>query len=170
MAKTKKCENCGTLNELGSAYCEKCGTSLYQNTKQTTKNTINKINCPFCGQKIPMNSEQCNYCGEWIDPSAAPNTEMIILGYVSIFITFILSSFFVSAAHGPNNVFFSFAIPFIFPLIIILYLITRKNPKLKKHGVILLIIWIILIIYFCGVYQAEVDRIEEIRRDSPFYW
>ncbi|KZX16722.1 double zinc ribbon [Methanobrevibacter cuticularis] len=120
MAKTKKCMDCGTFNEQDSKFCEKCGNSLNQNdTTKPQESTVNMIDCPFCGQKIPMNSEKCSHCGEWLDPSKDnPHGVSIVLGYIiSIF--------------GWLG------------LIPAIYLLTRVSSSAKKHGVIQLVLSII---------------------------
>jgi len=40
---------------------------------------MSKINCPFCGQQISMNSKKCNHCGEKLDGNRGIGTATIIL-------------------------------------------------------------------------------------------
>lgn len=63
MGKTKKCVNCETLNELGSTYCEKCGSSLYP---VSNNNEIKEITCPYCGKKITNKVNNCPHCDNLI--------------------------------------------------------------------------------------------------------
>ena len=67
-----------------------------------------KSYCPFCGQKIPVHSAQCSYCGKWLDKSKAETSWLIIaLGYI-------------------------FSIVFaLIGLIIAIYLLTRDSSRAK---------------------------------------
>ena len=61
MEKTKKCENCGTFNKLGTVNCEECGSSLYP------VNSVNEENdkyCENCGKKLDEDEKFCNNCGK----------------------------------------------------------------------------------------------------------
>lgn len=170
MAKIKKCSNCGVFNEQDSKFCEKCGNKLYMEKEIKNKSSIvNKINCPFCGSEIPASVKKCSNCGEWIKTHDRGNNFPIILGYASILIAFILSIILYMGSSNPTEALLGFAIPFILPLIITLYLITRKDPKTRKHGIILLIIWIILVMFFYWMYQSDLEsylKLQEARRNA----
>ena len=118
MAKNKKCENCETLNEQDSKFCEKCGNSL---NSEPRYDMVNKVNCPFCGKKMPITAGKCNHCGEWVDPSKDKSHEVeIALGYL------------VSILFGWLG------------LIPAIYLLTCDSPRAKKHGKITLVVSLLL--------------------------
>lgn len=57
------CTECGSLFSEGAEFCRKCGNS-YQEIQQTFNNTNNNVNCPFCWEKIPVDTfSYCCYCG-----------------------------------------------------------------------------------------------------------
>ncbi|MCL2116524.1 MAG: zinc ribbon domain-containing protein [Methanobrevibacter sp.] len=121
MVELKECGNCGTLNEQDSKFCEKCGNALnLEKTLEPKPNRINQIDCPFCGQKIPMNAGKCDHCGEWVDPSKDDShNSMILLGYV------------ISVLFG------------WFGLIPAIYLMTCDSPSANKNGKIQVVISLI---------------------------
>ena len=92
--------------------------------------------------------------------------------YVSMLIAFILSIILYAGPNNPTEALLGFAIPFI----ITLYLITRKDSKTKKHGIVLLIIWIIVIIFFYWMYQSDLESyfiFQETKRnayDNYYYY
>ena len=157
MTKTKKCENCGTLNELGSAYCEKCGNSLYGIKKNENKpDTVNQVNCPYCGLKIPTNVSKCGHCGEWIDRSKS-NTP-IIIGYIVTFLGIAINMF--AYVPHPGGYMIVCILTLLPPLVVTSYLLTRKDSKNKKHGIVLLVILIIFSILCYLVYLGTVQEYE----------
>ncbi|KZX15216.1 double zinc ribbon [Methanobrevibacter cuticularis] len=116
-----KCLNCGTLNDVDSKFCVKCGGIL------KTEDSSNNRLCPYCGSSIPANASKCKNCGEWINKSMKPSNHSlaIVLGYI-----FTLLGGWIG-------------------LIIAVYLLTRDDSRAKKHGGIQLaisIIWIVIIL------------------------
>jgi len=121
MTENKKCENCGTLNEEDSEFCGNCGNPLnFEKLITPEHNMTNRDFCPFCGQKISMNTEKCEYCGKWVDSSKKDSHNVIIfLGYV-------------------------FSLLFaIIGLIIAIYLLSRDSSRNKKHGTVILVITLV---------------------------
>ncbi|MCL2156552.1 MAG: zinc ribbon domain-containing protein [Methanobrevibacter sp.] len=92
-----KCENCETLNDENSKFCEKCGNLLNpKEISKTTNNTNNIINCPFCGQQIQMNSKKCIYCGEKLStPVGIKNSAPLKLAIVGGFLVIISVIFYI---------------------------------------------------------------------------
>ncbi|MGL6298341.1 MAG: double zinc ribbon domain-containing protein [Methanobacteriaceae archaeon] len=81
---SNECEKCGTVNNNDSKFCEKCGKAL--DSINHKSNTINNVDCPFCSQKIPMNSKKCNYCGKRLDGNRGIGIPTIILIVILIFL------------------------------------------------------------------------------------
>jgi len=161
---SNKCEKCGNENNEDSKFCEKCGNSLESNGKTpsnvTSQNIRNEISCPYCGSKIPANVSKCGHCGEWIDRSKS-NT-LIIIAYIVTFLGIVINIF----AYNPMPAAFVLVCIFTLlpPYVITLYLLTRKDSKPKKHGIVLLIILIIFtflcyIIYLNTVEYYNLSRI-----------
>ena len=60
--KSNKCPICGTVNEAGNKYCEKCGEEL--GTKEEVVAEKTTITCPTCGTENEAESKYCSHCGE----------------------------------------------------------------------------------------------------------
>lgn len=63
------CSNCGKKNELGSKFCEECGSQLIEN-QINGNSSLNNI-CFKCGKKNESGSKFCEDCGS----SLAENTD-----------------------------------------------------------------------------------------------
>ena len=113
------CNNCGKEVKEGSRFCTGCGASLTDEIKST--NTQNSgIPCPKCGSLIPFGNVACTNCGNMLNPDK--HTAAIVLGYIcSIFIP-------------------------LFGIIFGIYLLTRPNKDVHKHGIIMIILSIVMII------------------------
>lgn len=167
MARIKKCEKCGSFNEQDSEFCEKCGNSLKsKNIEKSNQNDNNKSKCPFCGLEIPPNVSKCGHCGEWIDKSK--NNTPIIIAYVVTFLGIAINMF--TYVPNPGAYIIMCILTLLPPFVVTGYLLTRKESKYKKHGVVLLIILIIFVIlcyiaYLGTVQQYEINqRMDEMRR------
>lgn len=59
-----KCENCGSLNDLGIRYCRVCGVKVCYDNIKTEKNgqLFDYVNCSECNNKTPKPSKKCRYC------------------------------------------------------------------------------------------------------------
>lgn len=154
----RRCPQCGSTSDDLYGFCIKCG---YEFPKIET----NPNACPLCGFENPDEADFCVKCGtpllfktqlkenSYINPivikrtvegaeQAPPkrsrfDTILVYLGYL------------FSILGG------------IIGIVIAIYLITRKDPKLKKHGYIQLAIfafYVILIgaLYFTGNIPPEV--------------
>ena len=118
MVKTKKCENCKTLNEENSKFCSKCGKSL--NTKKSTElesNLGNKIICPFCRAENDKNVVFCGNCGENLStPQSIKNStplKLAIVGEFLIIISVILSILSMSQLFHPISLLFVIIAPIL---------------------------------------------------------
>ncbi len=152
----RRCPQCGSTSDDLYGFCIKCG---YEFPKiDTDPNT-----CPSCGFSNPDEADFCVKCGtpllfktqlkdnSYINPivikrtsesqEIAPqrsrfNTLLVYLGYLFSILGGLLG------------------------IIIAIYLITRKDPKLKKHGYIQLAIFafyiaVIAILYLTGNIPPE---------------
>lgn len=130
----KYCSNCGEkLENENSKFCSKCGQSLNPTNNQNQENTqgsvgFGQINCPFCGKVIPSNVPKCMFCGHVIN--AEDHKTAIIIGYIG-----------------------TLFIPLI-GIIDGIYLLTRDNKEVHKHGVFMLIeaiiVWFITFMILMG--------------------
>ena len=132
---SKFCTQCGAEMIDEAMFCSKCGSSFGFQTQnqgihsQQSVNQGQNVNqtqgpCLKCGSLTPYNSDICHACGE-VDPhkSKDRHTLAIVFGYI-----------------------FSFLTPII-GIIFAIYLLTRKNKDVNKHGIIQLAIsvtiWIV---------------------------
>lgn len=134
------CKNCGNKLENSAKFCPKCGSSVNDETSPNTQqNTNSGINCPKCGSLIPFGNVACSNCGNLLYQDS--HTTAIILGYIcSIFIP-------------------------LFGIIFAIYLLTRPNTDVRKHGIIMIIISIAIMIiaYFWFSYMAYVNSLRSYR-------
>lgn len=129
------CSYCGErLEDETSKFCSKCGKSLDSTGNQTQQtvqsNTMfGQMNCPFCGKNIPITTPNCPFCGNVVN--AKSYKVAIIIGYVGTLI-----------------------IPLI-GIIDGIYLLTRDNQEVHKHGIIMImesiIMWFIWFISVLGL-------------------
>ncbi len=118
------CRNCGKEVNEGSKFCPDCGTELNINgqTSNTHQNNVNSnftMQCPRCGSIVPY-GPTCPKCGSPLNQEK--HTAAIILGYI-----------------------FSIFIPII-GVIIGIYLLTRQNNDVHKHGIIMIVIAVLIFI------------------------
>ena len=123
------CSNCGKEIKEDSKFCPHCGEGVKQKTPETTSGII----CPKCGSTIPFGSTVCVKCGNSLNQDT--HTAAIVIGYIcSIFLP-------------------------LFGIIIGIYLLTRPNKDVHKHGIIMIVLAIILAIvyYMWFSYMAYVN-------------
>ena len=129
---SKFCTQCGNELEDDAIFCSACGSptdpQAQQNKNQQNINQNQYVNepkgpCVKCGSLTPFSSNVCNSCGE-VNPHKPKESHSaaIVLGYI-----------------------FSLFIPIV-GIIFAIYLLTRENPDVKKHGIIQIIIAIIIMI------------------------
>lgn len=123
MNKMPYCNNCGKEVKEGTKFCSGCGASLSdeEESANTRQNTVNSgTPCPKCGSLIPFGNVACTNCGSLLNPDK--HTAAIVIGYIcSIFIP-------------------------IFGIIFGIYLLTRPNKDVHKHGIIMIILAVAMII------------------------
>ena len=150
----RRCPQCGSTGDDAYGFCIKCGHEF-------PKIEIEKDTCPLCGFKNPDEADFCVKCGtplvfkdqlknnSVIHPivinkvDAEENTKMSSTDKLLIFLGYVFS-----------------ILGGILGIIIAIYLSTRKNPKVKKHGHIQIAIFIfyialIAVLYFTGNIPAE---------------
>ena len=114
------CKNCGEEIKEGAKFCSRCGNPLTDKTPKSTnrQNNITGTPCPKCGSLVPLGNIACTKCGSLLNPDK--HTAAIVLGYIcSIFIP-------------------------LLGIIFGIYLLTRPNKDVHKHGIIMIILSIIM--------------------------
>lgn len=146
----RRCPQCGSTSDDIYGFCIKCGYEFPEIPKSETV-------CPLCGFDNPEEADFCVKCGtpllfksqiennSYINPivikrttegqEIAPkrskfNTLLVYLGYL------------FSILGG------------LVGIIIAIYLITRKDPKLKKHGYIQLAIFVFYIVLIAVLFAT----------------
>lgn len=118
------CNNCGKEVKEGTKFCSGCGASLTDETpsSDTQQNNISGTPCPNCGSIIPFGNVACTKCGSLLNPDK--HTAAIVLGYIcSVFLP-------------------------LFGIIIGIYLLTRPNKDVHKHGLIMIVLAIVMVIFW----------------------
>ena len=111
------CNNCGKEVKEGTKFCSGCGASLTDETP-TQHSNISGTPCPKCGSIIPFGNVACTNCGSLLNQDK--HTAAIVLGYI-----------------------FSIFVPLL-GIIIGIYLLTRQNKDVHKHGIIMIILSIVM--------------------------
>lgn len=152
----RRCPQCGSTSDDAYGFCIKCGHEF-------PKIEIEKNACPLCGFQNPDEADFCVKCGtplalkDQIEnnsvirpvvinkiPSNSENVEITGMEKILIFLGYVFS-----------------ILGGILGIVIAIYLSTRKNPRVKKHGHIQIAIFIfyialIAILYFTGNIPSEV--------------
>ncbi len=150
----RRCPQCGTTSEDKYGFCYKCGWEFEKISQQPNQ-------CPLCGFKNPDEADFCVKCGsplifknqfmandKGIKPIVINKTivgEKKPQGFMKWLVIF---GYLFSILGG------------LLGLIIAIYLITRKDATLRKHGTIQLAIFafyiiLIAILYALGMIPAD---------------
>ena len=116
------CSNCGKELKEGTKFCSGCGAPQTDETptSDTQQNNSSGIPCPKCGSIIPFGNVACTNCGSLLNPDK--HTAAIVLGYIcSVFLP-------------------------LFGIIFGIYLLTRPNKDVHKHGIIMIVLSIVIAI------------------------
>ena len=120
------CDKCGNKLKPGAKFCDSCGTATKQN--ENTDNSSG-ITCPNCGSAIPLGSVVCTKCGNHLYQK--DHKTAITVGYILTVLTSLLIPL----------------LGLLVGVICAIYLFTRKNSDLVKHGIVMVVIpfvfWII---------------------------
>ena len=123
------CNNCGKEVKEGTKFCSGCGASLTGETpsSNTHQNNISGTPCPQCGSIVPFGNAACTKCGSLLNPDK--HTTAIVLGYIcSIFIP-------------------------LFGIIFGIYLLTRPNKEVHKHGIIMIILSVVMVVIWWLIFS-----------------
>lgn len=139
------CNNCGKEVKEGTKFCPDCGNSLTDENETINNQQNNTVGvpCPKCGSIIPNGNIACINCGTLLNQES--HKAVIIIGYIATILATLL-------------------IPFagiIVSVIFAIYLGTRNNKSVRKHGIIMIVIavvlFIILLIISYSMYVNSLD-------------
>ena len=118
----KFCPQCGSKIADGNKFCSKCGARLDErNGGGSSSAQAVGLKCPYCNEVMPNGVLTCPSCGMSLNPKAnEKHTAAIVIGYIC-----------------------SFVFPIV-GIILGIYLLTRENKDVHKHGIILICLFIIL--------------------------
>lgn len=123
------CKNCGKEINENAKFCSGCGVSLTGETPSSNpqQNSTAGTPCPKCGSIIPLGNVACTNCGSLLNPDK--HTTAIVLGYLcSVFLP-------------------------LFGIIFGIYLLTRPNKDVHKHGIIMIILAIAMAIVWWLIFS-----------------
>ena len=118
------CAKCGQEVEEGAKFCQKCGAPLSGQTPLSTtkQNNSSGNTCPQCGSIIPFGNIVCTKCGNQLNQEE--HKTAMVLGYIC-----------------------SILLP-LGGIIFGIYLLTRPNKEVHKHGIIMIMLSIVILIIF----------------------
>ena len=110
----KFCSNCGTQLNDEARFCAKCGSRIddVDGHSSTQQNVNAGVFCGKCGALVPLGNTVCTSCGAPLNQDS--HKTAIVLGYICAFLFHIVG------------------------IILGIYLLTRDNPDVKKHGAIII--------------------------------
>lgn len=95
--RAKKCKHCGKwLNDLQQENSDRSEFDINQpNSYIDSRSQNNEKICPYCCQKIPINAQKCQFCGEWLNrkpekENSAYKACQIVLGIIIVIIGVLL--------------------------------------------------------------------------------
>ena len=139
------CNNCGKEVKEGTKFCPDCGNSLTDENETINNQQNNTVGvpCPKCGSIIPNGNIACINCGTLLNQES--HKAVIIIGYIATILATLL-------------------IPFagiIVSVIFAIYLGTRNNKSVRKHGIIMIVIAVVLFIILLIIsYSMYVNSLE----------
>lgn len=148
------CNKCGKEVKEGTKFCPDCGNQLTggNESKNPQQNTTIKISCPKCGSLIPNGSISCDKCGTPLNQDSYKN--IVIIGYIVTIISTLIIPI----------------LGIIISIIFALYLGTREDKSVRKHGVIMVVLAIaIFVIYFVVTYLMYMNSLHQIRSYYYYY-
>ncbi len=150
----RRCPQCGSTSDDAYGFCIKCGHEF-------PKIEIEKNTCPLCGFKNPDEADYCVKCGtpllfknqlennSLVNPVVVKRSSDIENDGMSTMTKVLIFAGYVFSILGG-----------VLGIIIAVYLSTRKDPKVRRHGHIQIAIFVfyialIAILYFTGNIPAE---------------
>ena len=146
----RRCPQCGSTSDDAYGFCIKCGYEFPEIPKTETT-------CPLCGFQNPDEADYCVKCGtplifknqlennSYINPvviNKTPASEPVGEKPSRFHTILVVLGYLFSILGG------------LVGLIIAIYLITRKDRSLKKHGYIQLAIFLFYIILIATLYAT----------------
>ena len=147
----RRCPQCGSSGDDRYGFCIKCGWEF-------PKIDQSKRICPLCGYENPEEADFCVKCGTPLMFINSPQNNKIgpivinkqIIGSPtpqgkgrSRFMTWLIIFGYLFSILGG-----------LLGLIIAIYLITRKDPSIRKHGIIQLAIFIFYIVVIAVLFAT----------------
>nr|WP_295000647.1 zinc-ribbon domain-containing protein [uncultured Methanobrevibacter sp.] len=138
------CSNCGKEVKDSAKFCPACGASMAgDSTSSNSQNTqVSGTPCPNCGSIVPFGNVACTNCGSMLNPDK--HTAAIVIGYIC-----------------------SFLIPIV-GIITGIYLLTRPNRDVHKHGIIMIVVAIVFSIVFWLLF-SYFSYVNSMRYYSYYY-
>ena len=145
------CNNCGKEVKEGTKFCPDCGNSLTDENETINNQQNNTVGvpCPKCGSIIPNGNIACINCGTLLNQES--HKAVIIIGYIATILATLL-------------------IPFagiIVSVIFAIYLGTRNNKSVRKHGIIMIVIAVVLFIILL-IISYSVSSLWLIHKENDF--
>ena len=152
----RRCPQCGSTCDDQYGFCIKCGFEF-----QKVQSSPNQ--CPLCGFENPDEADFCVKCGSpLIFKNQFQSNDISVRPIV-------INKTVVGSENSQRGGFMKWLIIFgylfsilggLLGFIIAIYLITRKDPSIRKHGImqlaiLLFYILIVTILYFTGAIPAE---------------
>ena len=153
----RRCAQCGTTSDDKYGFCIKCGWEF-------PKMDAQERFCPLCGYPNPDEADFCVKCGTPLLFKNQFETKNTSFGPIII-----SKSGSINREGTQTSGFIKWLIIFgylfsilggLLGLIIAIYLITRKDPNIRKHGIIQLAIFgfyiaLIAVLYYTGNIPAD---------------
>ena len=153
----RRCAQCGTTSDDKYGFCIKCGWEF-------PKMDAQERFCPLCGYPNPDEADFCVKCGTPLLFKNQFETKNTSFGPIII-----SKSGSINREGAQTSGFIKWLIIFgylfsilggLLGLIIAIYLITRKDPNIRKHGIIQLAIFgfyiaLIAVLYYTGNIPAD---------------
>lgn len=140
------CNNCGKEVKDTARFCPACGASLDEDapSPDNQNDNVSGTPCPQCGSIVPFGNVACTNCGSMLNPEK--HTAAIVIGYIcSIFIP-------------------------IIGIIIGIYLLTRLNRDVHKHGVIMIVLAIVLSIIVVMMFFSYMSYVNSMSYYNSYYY
>ncbi len=155
----RRCPQCGSTSDDQYGFCIKCGWEF-------TKIDPTQNACPLCGHENPNEADFCVKCGT---PLVLKNQFNETQGKVN---PIVINKEIVGMPSTQKNSGWNkwiIILGYIFSilgglvgLIIAIYLVTRKDPNVRKHGIIQLAIFAFYIVLIAALYATGIISTDAI--------
>ena len=136
------CTNCGCEIKGEARFCPECGAPQNPRPAGQNQGYGTGISCQRCGSFVPAGNAACPACGNPVVQDS--HTTATVIGYLcAIFLP-------------------------IVGIIIGIYLLTRQNRDVHKHGIIMIVLAIVLsVVYF--LFFSYMSYLNSMRYYSYYY-